>query len=99
MGWSEELEAEQEYFQDMEVKVRNVLRIMDGHFHEEIFLGAWGCGEYLQAPPQRMAKIFGKVLKEQEDVGFFGRFKRVTFAIKGAPEALAAFQAEFLDSA
>jgi len=96
---SEAPEADQQYFQDMEEKVRNVLRIMDGHFHEELFLGAWGCGEYLKAPPQRMAEIFGKVLKEQGDGGFFGRFKRVTFAIKGAPEALAAFQAEFQHSA
>lgn len=81
-------EAEQMYFEQMKEKVRNVLRIMQMEFQQELILGAWGCGEFLQAPPRRMAQIFGEALRDNPE--FVGYFPKITFAVK--PEASAVFR-------
>jgi len=85
---AEDVDSEQRYFDEMKEKVRNVLHIMRAQFHEELILGAWGCGEFLKAPPRRMARIFREALLEEGDVA--GYFPNVTFAIK--PDTCVAFR-------
>src|SRR5262249_44735801 len=58
-------------------KISQTLRAMAVNHHEEIDLGALGCGA-VQTPPKVMAVLFQEVLSEDE---FKGRFKRVNFAI------------------
>lgn len=86
-------EAEQIYFEEMYVKVQNILRIMRMHSQEELILGAWGCGEFLKAPPLRMAKIFHEVIRDSE---FDGHFSKITFAILPATSTnFTDFESEF----
>lgn len=67
----------EEFSRGTKAKIRQMLRAMALNHHEEIVLGALGCGAF-QTPPEAMAALFGEVLSESE---FKGRFKRVTFAI------------------
>lgn len=90
---NESAEAQQRYLAEMREKVRNVLRIMRMRLYDELILGAWGCGEFLKAPPSSMARIFREVLEEEEMAGYFST---VTFAVGSQVCAASrAFEAEF----
>lgn len=78
--------------EDMEAKVLSVLSICIKHEHDEVILGAWGCGSR-RAPPRIMAEVFHSVLFGERGVGH--AFKRVTFCIQKSKEALDAFAEVF----
>lgn len=58
-------------------KIRTILRIGLLNNHDAIVLSAWGCGAY-QNPPKHMAKLFHKVIEEEE---FKNKYKKIVFAI------------------
>merc|ERR1719242_2270378 len=90
----DDLNNEEAYLNDMELKVRNVLRIMLLRQCSHIILGAWGCGPFLEGGTRQVASIFRRILQAE----MAGAFKHVTFAVQG-PE-YAEFKAEILpDSA
>lgn len=73
----EDLRNSAEYMDKTRAKIRNLLRIMAAKGHEEVVLGAFGCGAF-KNPPELMASLFFDVLNDPE---FKGRFKKVDFAI------------------
>jgi len=83
----------EEYLNDMELKIRNVLRIMFLMKCSHVILGAWGCGPFLQGGARNVANIFRRLLQEE----MAGAFKYVTFAIQGPEHA--DFKAEILPDA
>jgi hypothetical protein len=83
----------EEYLNEMELKVRNVLRIMVLNKCSHIILGAWGCGPFLVGSTRQVASIFRRLLQEE----MAGAFKHVTFAVQGPEHA--EFKAEILPDA
>jgi len=79
---------------EMREKVLNILRIGHNQNHDELVLGAWGCGwRGGPRPPRReVAAIFRAALLGDSDVA--GLFRRVTFAINSEDD-FRAFQEEF----
>jgi uncharacterized protein (TIGR02452 family) len=81
------------YRAEMREKVLNVLRICHAHDHQELILGAWGCGGN-EGPAEEVAEAFHRALLGDSDVSH--TFKRVTFAIYDQnPSVFDAFQAKF----
>jgi hypothetical protein len=70
-------------------KIRAALRIAAKHGHEDLVLGAFGCGPF-QNSPQVIARLYGDVLNEEE---FKNRFRTIIFAIleKGTSKNLPSF--------
>jgi len=64
-----------EYAEGTEKKIRSILKIGLNHGHDTFVLGAFGCGAFAN-PPQHVAEIFKKVIKE-----FDGYFAEIVFAI------------------
>ena len=58
-------------------KIRTMLRVAYDNGHNDILLGAFGCGAF-HNPPVHIADLFCQVFREKE---FVGRFKRIYFAI------------------
>jgi len=86
-----------EQFRDeMQEKVRNVLRICHLHGHSDLILGAWGCGQR-EAPANLVANVFRNALLESGDTARL--FQRVVFAVPSySPgDAFDAFSREFSD--
>ncbi len=70
-------------------KIRAALRIAATHGHEDLVLGAFGCGAF-ENDPKDIARWYGEILSEDE---FKNRFRTVVFAIldKGETRNLTAF--------
>lgn len=64
-------------------KIRTILRIGALKKHDNLVLGALGCGAFC-TPPAQMARLFHQVLNEQE---FQDRFKKIVFAIIDSPSS------------
>jgi uncharacterized protein (TIGR02452 family) len=60
----------------MASRVRRVLAVAASHGHEDVILGAWGCGVF-RNDPGAVSGLF----KEAFETEFKGAFKRVVFAI------------------
>lgn len=76
---------------ELREKILNVMRISLRHGHDELILGAWGCGRPGVASSQ-VAEVFRDVFREVNDVS--SALRRVTFAILPG-EDLMAFQSVF----
>lgn len=61
----------------MKGKIRSIFRIAILHNHQNLVLGAFGCGAYGN-PPKTVALLFKEVMRESE---FRGAFKRIIFAV------------------
>jgi len=85
-------EEDGELYDEMERKVKNVLRIMLTQGKDQVILGAWGCGNR-GLDPNRMARIFRSALCDDAFTG--NRFRRVVFAIHNKPEHLTVFREVF----
>jgi len=81
-------------YDEMETKVKTVLRIMLKQGKDQAILGAWGCGNR-GLDPKRMAHIFRSALCEDTSTG--NRFRRVVFAIQHKPEHFTVFREVFED--
>lgn len=74
----------------LEERIDRVLAIAHVHGHEDLVLGAWGCGVFGNDPAS-VAEIFDVALRGK----FRGVFERVVFAILGEGENLSAFKKRF----
>jgi len=72
---TESQRLQKKYERNTEKKIRSILNIGLNHGHDSFVLGAFGCGAFAN-PPQHVAEIFKKVIKE-----FDGYFAEIVFAI------------------
>eukprot|EP00033_Pygsuia_biforma_P001140 GCRY01001297.1.p1 GENE.GCRY01001297.1~~GCRY01001297.1.p1 ORF type:complete len:326 (-),score=37.24 GCRY01001297.1:117-980(-) len=83
--------------QTLTSRAKRVLQIMAAHGHQNLILGAWGCGVF-RNDPEKVAAAF-KALIETE---FAGQFKHVIYAItnpKMCAQFAGAFQLPIIDIA
>ncbi|MAX71917.1 MAG: TIGR02452 family protein [Flavobacteriaceae bacterium] len=77
----------------MQQRIENVLSVAKDRNHEDLILGAWGCGVF-QNDPNTIANLFYKQLNGK----FKNQFKRVVFAIYSRNEKfIQAFKNVFED--
>lgn len=85
-----------QFLDELREKINCVLRICYKEAHQDLVLGAWGCGKKKKGPPREVAKLFKEALLGQADVS--RRFRSVVFAID-EEETFQIFQEEFGDTA
>ena len=86
---------ERQYETNMKEKIRATLRIAADHGHEDVVLGALGCGAF-RNDPHKVSRYMGEVLHEPE---FHNRFRTIAFAIlpsKGPEDNFEIFRSERL---